>query len=91
MSKREYSAPDANPVVLYAKKDVNETEAFPVLATSSGSLKISEGFDIPEFDTLDLGYDGTIVNKLTFSLITVTVATLTLTNNGTSITRIKLT
>ena len=48
--KKEFSAVDASPVVLYAKAEATSDKAYPIIATSSGGLLISAGHDIPEYD-----------------------------------------
>jgi hypothetical protein len=41
--KKEYSAPDAEPVVLYGLTDPSSNKAIPVICTTSGYLTIVVG------------------------------------------------
>lgn len=38
--KREWSGPEARPVILHAKRDLDETRGFPLLVDSSGRLSV---------------------------------------------------
>ena len=89
--KKEFSAVDASPVVLYAKESATSEQAYPVLITSSGCLSISTGFDIPEYDYIALGYSGNNVNLVQYYLGGAggaLMATLTLTYSGNNITSV---
>jgi hypothetical protein len=48
--KKEYSASDAQPVVLYAKPDADGRMAEPITLSSFGGLLISQGMAIPLHD-----------------------------------------
>ena len=54
ITKREYSTSDANPSVLYAKRDGDSTEAYPITADEYGVLKISEH---PSTYRMKIAYD----------------------------------
>ena len=41
VSKKEYSAKDAEPVVLYALKSASDTVAIPVICNTDGTLTIT--------------------------------------------------
>lgn len=84
-SKKEFSAVDAAPVVLYALQNTTSPLAVPVLANTSGQLLASTGFQIPAYDYISLSYTGSnltgVIYKTGGSSGT-TVATLTLTYSG---------
>lgn len=71
--KKVFSAPDAAPVVLYAKNDANSEHAFPVLQGA-----FNPGFAIPEYDEIVLSYTDGNLTGVVYKLATVTVGTLTL-------------
>lgn len=71
--KKVFSAPDAAPVVLYAKNDANSEHAFPVLQGA-----FNPGFAIPEYDEIVLSYTGSDLTGVVYKLATVVVCTLTL-------------
>ncbi len=48
--KKEFSAIDAAPVVLYAKLTTDDVFAYPVIASTFGTLVISAGFAVPYHD-----------------------------------------
>ena len=74
--KKVFSAPDAAPVVLYAKNDANSEHAFPVLQGA-----FNPGFSIPEYDEIDAD-SMTKPTSVVFKLAGDTVATLTMTYTG---------
>lgn len=73
ITKKEYSAPDAQASVLYAKRDANSTMAYPVLASM-----LNPGLAIPEHDAIELSYTGDDMTGVVYKLLGTTVATLTL-------------
>ena len=77
--KKVFSAPDAAPVVLYAKNDANSEHAFPVLQGA-----FNPGFSIPEYDEIDAD-SMTKPTSVVFKNGGVTVATLTMTYTGTAV------
>ena len=78
LQKQTYPANDAQPVVIYAQTSSTGTLAQPVLATSSGCLTISNGLDIPTYDSFVLSYSaGNLSNVYYFFQGTLT-ATLNL-------------
>lgn len=84
--KKVYSATDAQPIVLYAKKDPASELAYPILVDSNGALIIS-GLVPKEYDYIDLSPPSqptTITFKLGGISGTV-VATLTITYSGSDI------
>lgn len=72
--KKEFSAPDAAPVVLYAKNDASSEHAFPVL---QGML--NPGFSVPEYDEIEMLYTSGDLTGIVYKNASVTVCTLTLT------------
>lgn len=84
--KKEFSAIDAAPAVLYAKRTTDDVFAYPLLADSVGRLIISSLVPY-EYDYISLSpadVPTTIVYKLGGSGGT-TVATLTLTYSGSDV------
>ncbi len=71
--KKVFSAPDAAPVVLYAKNDANSEHAFPVLQGA-----FNPGFAIPEYDEIELSYTSGDLTGVVYKLLGTTVGTLTL-------------
>ena len=72
--KREYASSDAAPVILYAKTDVDATNAYPITAAMFNS-----GFAIPEYDEIELSYTVSDLTGVVYKLGGVTLATLALT------------
>jgi hypothetical protein len=73
ITKKEYSAADAQTVVLYAKQNVDSQIAYPVT-----SAMFNPGFAIPEYDTIALAYSGSTLTGVVYTLVGVTMGTLTL-------------
>jgi hypothetical protein len=90
ITKKEYGADDAQQFVLYAKIDPDSNICYPVLIGTDGSLKITQGFALPIYDTIDITYVPTssTISIVTYSLGLVTVGTLTLTMTGSNLTRV---
>ena len=88
--KTEYSAVDANPVVLYTKKDADSPAAYPLLASAFGTLHVSTGLGTPAHDQQVI--DETDPNNvvITYKKNGVTVGTKTIVIAG-SITTITVT
>lgn len=58
-AKKVYSATDSAPTVLYAKRDPSSEHAFPIVASTSGSLVISAEETISQmFFDYDVRTDG---------------------------------
>lgn len=74
--KKVFSAPDAAPVVLYAKNDANSEHAFPVLQGA-----FNPGFAIPQYDEV-VADSMTKPTSVVFKNGGTTVATLTMTYSG---------
>ena len=83
--KKEYSAPDAQPVIIYAKSDPDSEKAYPI--TSDFFMK---GMYIPRHDTEVI--DETDLDNVTivYKLNNATVATKTISISG-KITTISIT
>ena len=79
---------DAQPVVIYAQSSSTGTLAQPVLATSSGCLMISNGLDIPNYDTIILSYSTGNLSNCYYFFNGNLLATLTLTYAGNAITSV---
>lgn len=89
--KHERSSPDAEQIVLYAKTSSTSELAYPVLATSSGCLLVSEGLDIPAFDSIVLSYSGSNVTQAQYYIGGTggtLVATISLAYSGSNITSV---
>ena len=82
LQKQTYPANDAQPVVIYAQTSSTGTLAKPVLATSSGCLMISNGLDIPNYDSLILSYSTGNLSNVYYFLQGGLVATINLTYTG---------
>lgn len=77
--KKVFSAPDAAPVVLYAKKDANSQFAYPLIQSM-----LNPGFSIPMYDEIDadsMSRPTSVIFKLSGS----TVATLSITYTGSAV------
>lgn len=88
IQRKIFSAPDAAPYVLHAKQVANDEVAFPILATSSGCLLISEGLDIPSYDSIILSYSSGLISKVYYLVggtAGVVIATLSLNYSGSNI------
>jgi hypothetical protein len=86
--KREYGTTDAAPRVLYGKIDVDSEHAYPILINSDGTLRITSGFAIAQFDEIDLTYTDGNITKAVYLLAGATMATLTLTYAGNDLTKV---
>lgn len=81
MPKLEYSALDAAPAVLYAKKTDNNSTAYPVLIDESGALQVStSGFGATD----NLTITETVAAPLDTFVITNGVKTKTIVINSTT-------
>ena len=82
ITKKEFSALDAHPTILYAKRASDSDRAYPVLATSSGSLSISVWLTVPTHDQQVI--DETDPNNIiiTYKLLGATVGTKTIGISG---------
>lgn len=92
-SKKEFSATDASPVVLYGLKSPSNPNAIPIVVTSNGALLISGGLDMPPYDFISFsppnlpttilfkigGSGGTNVRTLTLTYSGFDIATMTVT------------
>lgn len=88
MAKQEYSSTDAQPVALYARSNSTSSLVSPLVCTSSGSLMISNGLDIPAYDSIALAYSGNNVSTVKYFVGGTggtLVATLTLTYTGNNV------
>lgn len=86
ITKREFSAYDAHPFVLYAKKSGDATEAFPVIVSSQGSLLITQGLVLPVHDQQVIDEADPNNVTITYKLSGVTVGTKTIVVSGTTTT-----
>lgn len=62
------SVVDAVPVALYGKESQNSKISWPVLVSSSGSLMISAGLNVPEYDSLIISYASGNISNMYFFL-----------------------
>lgn len=85
ITKKEYSALDAKPVVLYAKTDVNSQIAYPIVATTNGQLLIADSMAIPSYDYIDYS-DSTSIKFYSGGAGGTLVATITLTATSAGLT-----
>jgi hypothetical protein len=82
--KQEYSAPDAQPVVLYAKSDANSRLAYPLTMDM-----LNPGFSIPEYDNISMTYDSSNnLETVVYTLTGATVATILLTYSSGNLTNV---
>jgi hypothetical protein len=86
ITKKEFSAVDSQPVILYAKRDSNSDKAYPVLISEEGSLSFKGGLYVPL-------HDQEIINEadpnnivITYKLSGATVATKTIAVSGSTTT-----
>jgi len=84
--KKVFSAPDAAPAVLYAKRDADSQHAFPLLQSA-----FNPGFAIPQYDSITLGYTSNVLTSVVYKLSSATVATLTLTYTDGNLTGVEKT
>jgi hypothetical protein len=73
ITKKEFSASDAAPVILYAKQDGDSQIAHPITA---GML--NPGLSLPAYDEIELGYTNGDLTGVVYKLNGSTVSTLTL-------------
>ena len=86
--KQEFSSSDSAPAVLYAKTNPASLLAYPLIATSSGCLLVSEGIDIPAYDSIVISYSSNLISSVYYLVGGVSgalVATLTLSYSGSNI------
>lgn len=86
--KQEFSSFDSAPAVLYAKTNPNSLLAYPLIGTSSGCLLVSEGFDVPAFDSIVISYSSNLISIVYYLIGGVggtVVATLNLSYSGSNI------
>lgn len=88
ITKREYSAVDSKPMVLYGKVDSNDTVTYPIIISENGGLLTTQGITVPLHDqkiidesaspnvTITYKLNGSIVGTKT---IVVSVSTTTIT------------
>jgi hypothetical protein len=86
ITKREFSAIDAQQVILYGKLDGNSTTAYPIIAASSGGLLINNGLMIPLHDTQVIDESLPSFTTITMKLNNVTVGIKTIAVTGTTTT-----
>jgi len=79
MSKIDGTSNDSLSRTLYAKRTDTNSETYPVLVNTDGSLKTTSGFNIPEYDEILLTYTSGNVTQVVYNKASVSVATLTLT------------
>jgi len=87
--KKVFSASDAAPVVLYAKRDGNSQLAHPIIGDTSGYLitSPSSGMIIPRHDEQVIDESAApALTTITYKLSNVTVATKTIAVSGTTTT-----
>jgi len=88
IQRKLFSAVDAAPIVLHAKENANDEVAFPLIVTSSGALLISEGLDIPAYDSIVISYSSGLISSVYYLVGGVSgtlIATLTLSYSGSNI------
>ena len=76
--KKEYSASDAQPVVLYAKTDANGRMAYPVVANSLGQLNVRNLVKDIDWDRITPIFD-TLTDQYVIERSLATTATITIT------------
>jgi hypothetical protein len=88
ITKREFAAIDAQPQVMYGKKDGNKVEAFPVLVGANGGLLVSQGSPIPFYDTqiIDESASPNVTITYKSSGSTVAIKTIVVSGSTTTIT-----
>ena len=84
MSKKEFSAVDVQPSVIYARTDASNDNVTPVIVTTGGALQVNSGLNIPNFDYVDFTTLSNIQFKVGGAMGTV-VATINIT--GTTMAR----
>ena len=84
--RREYSAVDAQQIVLYAKRDADANIAFPVIASSFGTLVMTLGLAIPLHDQQVIDESDPNNVTITYKLNSVTVAVKSIVISGSTTT-----
>lgn len=64
--KRVFERDDAQPQVLYAKRNASDNDAYPILVNSSGQLLVSGGMNLPEYDFVSLTISPDTTETYTF-------------------------
>ena len=82
-ARKVYSSTDAQPIVLFAKTDVDSQQAYPVTAAM-----FNPGLSLPPFDSFVLGYTSTNLTSVTYTSSGSTVAIIVLNYSGTTLTGI---
>jgi len=83
ITKKEYSASDAAPSILYAKRDGSTNIAHPI---TQGMF--NPGFAIPDYDEIDLEYTGDDLTQVEYKKQGDVIATLTLSYTGGNLTKV---
>jgi hypothetical protein len=86
ITKKEFSAVDAAPAILYAKRDANSDQAYPILVSSDGALSVKGGFYVPLHNQQVIDESDSANVVITYKYDGVTVATKTIATSGTTTT-----
>jgi hypothetical protein len=86
ITKREFSAIDAAPVVLYGKTNEDSVQVSSILINAFKGLLVSGGMAIPNHDQQVIDESDPANVSITYKLLGVTVATKTIVIDGTTTT-----
>ena len=80
--KRLFSTVDAKPQAMYAKRNIDDEEVYPVLTNEFGNLLISQGISLPSYDqqTVDESDQNNIT--ITYKMSSSVVAVKTIAKSG---------
>jgi hypothetical protein len=86
ITKREFSAIDAAPSILYGKRDVDSVTAYPISVSSAGGLLISQGLSTPLSDQIIINETDPNNITLTYKFGGVQVSQKTIVKSGSTTT-----
>lgn len=78
ITKKEFSAIDSAPSIIYAKHDGDSDKAFPVIASTFGGLVVNNGMAVPPHDQQVIDESDPDNVTITYKLGGVTKATKTI-------------